>query len=92
MHYLHSFTFLHVIIGPEEQLKVLNRARGVQPEEKIEYIQSQARHCLAVILDVAKMHNKHTTWQKVQILCMYLKFNSSGKNITQHFPQSRSLS
>lgn len=92
MHYLHSFTFSHVIIGPEEQLNVLNSVRGVQPEEKIEHTQSRVRHCLAVFLDVARMHNKHTTWQKVQILCMYLKFYSPGKNIRQHLLQSRSLS
>lgn len=92
MHYLHSFTFSHVIIGPEEQLNVLNRARGMQPEEKTEHTESQVRHCLAVFLDVAKMHNKHSTWQKVQILCMYLQLASSGKNIRQHFLQSRSLS
>lgn len=92
MHYLHSFTFSHVIIGPEEQLNVLNSVRGMQPEEKIEHTQSQVRHCLAVFLDVARMHNKHTTWQKVQILCMHLKFDSSGKSIRQHFLQCRSLS
>lgn len=92
MHYLHSFTFSHVIIGPEEQLNVLNSARGMQPEKKIEHTESQVRHCLAVFSDVAKMHNKHATWQKVQILSMYLKFDSSGKNIRQHFLQSRFLS
>lgn len=92
MHYLHSFTFSHVISSPEEQLNVLNSVRGMQPEEKIEHTQSQVRHCLAVFLGVARMHNKHSTWQKVQILCMYLKFDSSGKSIKQYFLQSRSLS
>lgn len=92
MHYLHSFTFSHAIIGPEEQLNVLNSVRGMQPEEKMEHTESQVRHCLAVFLDVAKMHNKHSTWQKGQILCMYFKFDSSGKTIRQHFLQSTFLS
>lgn len=91
MHYLHSFTFSHVIIGPEEQFNVLNSVRGMQPEEKIEHTESQFRRCLAVFLDVARMHNKHNTWQKVQILCMSLKFDFSGENIRQYFLQSTSL-
>lgn len=61
MHYLHSFTFSHIINGPEEQLYVLNSIRDMQPEEKKEHALSQARHCLAVFLVVTSRHNGHTS-------------------------------
>jgi len=42
----------------------------VQPEEKKEHALSQVRHCLTVFFGVASRHNGHTSWQKVQTLCI----------------------
>lgn len=52
----------------------------MQPEKKKEHELSSVRHCLAM-LNVGRIHNEYTNWQKVQTPCVYLKFNPPGKTV-----------